>query len=80
MKEITRIHLAALPYNIEVAAKKELEKYLHAIESSLGADSDAMREIESRITEIPVSYTHLDVYKRQRFFCSSSAFLRRIFW
>jgi phage shock protein PspC (stress-responsive transcriptional regulator) len=56
MKEITRIHLAALPYNIEVAAKKELEKYLHAIESSLGADSDAMREIESRITEILIEH------------------------
>ncbi|HRC28544.1 MAG TPA: PspC domain-containing protein [Candidatus Saccharimonas sp.] len=56
MKEITRIHLAALPYNIEVAAKKELEKYLHAIESSLAADGDAMREIESRITEILIEH------------------------
>lgn len=52
MKEVTRISLAQLPYNIEVAAKKELEKYLHAVETSLGADTDAMREIESRIVEI----------------------------
>ena len=52
MKEITRIHLATLPYNIEVNAKKELEKYLQAIEQSLVADEDAMREIEARIAEI----------------------------
>ncbi len=52
MKEITRISLAALPYNIEVTAKKDLEKYLHAIENALGADADAMKEIESRIAEL----------------------------
>ena len=52
MKEITRISLASLPYNIELGAKKELEKYLHAIESALGADSDAMKEIEARIAEL----------------------------
>lgn len=52
MKEITRIHLAALPYNIEVDAKKLLEKYLASIEQSLSADEDAMREIEARMAEI----------------------------
>lgn len=52
MKEITRISLAQLPYNIEVAAKKSLEHYLAAIESSLGADSDTMKEVESRIVEL----------------------------
>lgn len=52
MKEITRISLAQLPYNIEVAAKKSLEQYLAAIESSLGADSDTMKEVESRIVEL----------------------------
>lgn len=52
MNEITRIHLASLPYNAEVAAKKQLETYLAAVKRSLGADDDAMREIEARITEL----------------------------
>lgn len=52
MKEITRINLASLPYNIEVDAKKQLEKYCAAIEHNLGADSDAMREIEARMSEL----------------------------
>lgn len=52
MKEITRIHLAATPFNIEIAAKKELEKYLEAVEGALQADSDALREIEARIIEL----------------------------
>lgn len=52
MKEITRIHLASNPYNIEIDAKKELEKYLRAIEKALGADNDTLREIEARMTEL----------------------------
>lgn len=52
MKEITRISLASLPYNIEIEAKKILEKYLGSIEQSLDADSDTMREIEARIAEL----------------------------
>lgn len=52
MKEITRISLAALPYNIEVDAKKQLEKYLSAINHSLDADVDTMKEIESRVAEL----------------------------
>lgn len=52
MNEITRIHLAATPYNIELAAKKELEIYLQSIEKSLKADAETMREIESRIVEL----------------------------
>lgn len=52
MKEITRIHLAALPYNIEVAAKKDLEVYVDAIRAALNADDEAMKEIESRIAEL----------------------------
>lgn len=52
MKEITRISLASLPYNIEVEAKKKLENYLQAVERSLAADVDAMKEIEARIAEI----------------------------
>ena len=31
MKEITRIHLAKIPYEIEIEAKKDLEKYLNAL-------------------------------------------------
>ena len=52
MKEVTRISLASLPYDIEVEAKKAIEKYLHAIEVSLDADSDTMKEIEARIVEL----------------------------
>lgn len=52
MKEITRIHLAATPFNAEVYVRKELEIYLAAIEKSLQADEDAMREIEARIVEL----------------------------
>ena len=52
MKEITRIHLAATPYNIEVAAKKDLEKYITSIESALGADDETVREIEARMIEL----------------------------
>jgi phage shock protein PspC (stress-responsive transcriptional regulator) len=52
MKEITRIHLAATPFNIEVGAKKELEMYIDAIEVALHADVNAMREIEARMVEL----------------------------
>lgn len=52
MKEITRIHLARTPFNIEVEARKALEKYLTAIEKALNADDDTMREIEARVIEI----------------------------
>ncbi len=52
MKEITRVHLATIPYHMEIVAKKELENYLAAIQRSLGADEDAMREIEARIVEL----------------------------
>ena len=52
MKEITRIHLASIPFNIEVDAKKSLEKYLASVEKSLGADKDTIREIEARMAEI----------------------------
>jgi phage shock protein PspC (stress-responsive transcriptional regulator) len=52
MKEVTRISLAALPYNVEIDAKKELEKYLRDVERSLDADADAMKEIEARMAEL----------------------------
>lgn len=52
MNEITRIHLAKTPYNIETQAHTALRSYLDAIEKALHADADAMREIESRMTEL----------------------------
>lgn len=52
MNEITRIHLAKTPYNIEIQAHAVLRSYLDAIEKALHADVDAMREIESRMTEL----------------------------
>ena len=52
MKEITRIHLAATPYNIEIGAKKELETYVSGIEKALSADEDTLREIEARMMEL----------------------------
>ncbi len=52
MKEITRVHLAKTPYDIEVDAKKALEKYLAGIKTSMNADDEAMREIEARMVEL----------------------------
>jgi phage shock protein PspC (stress-responsive transcriptional regulator) len=52
MNEITRIHLAKTPYNIETQAHSALRAYLDAIEKALHADTDAMREIESRMSEL----------------------------
>lgn len=51
MKEITRVHLAKTAFDVEVEAKKELEKYLKAIERAMDSD-DAMREIEARMVEL----------------------------
>ncbi len=52
MKEITRIHLAKTAYDIEIAAKDSLQKYLSAIEKTIDDKSDTMNEIEARITEL----------------------------
>ncbi|MES2630908.1 MAG: PspC domain-containing protein [Patescibacteria group bacterium] len=51
MNEITRIHLAKTPYDIEVAAKKELEKYIKSLETYT-QDADVLTDIEIRITEL----------------------------
>lgn len=51
MKEITRIHIAKTPYDIELAAKKELETYLHSLET-YSSDQEIIEDIEIRITEI----------------------------
>jgi phage shock protein PspC (stress-responsive transcriptional regulator) len=51
MKEITRIHIAKVPYDIELAAKKELERYIHNLEA-YADDDDLLQDIEIRITEL----------------------------
>lgn len=52
MKEITRIHLARTPFDVEIDAKKQLEAYLKAVQKALGANDDMIREIEARMVEI----------------------------
>lgn len=51
MKEITRIHIAKIPYDIEISAKKDLEQYLHTLES-YGSDDEIINDIEIRMTEL----------------------------
>ena len=51
MKEITRIHLAKIPYEIEISAKKQLEKYLKDLKI-YSSDKDIFEDVEIRITEI----------------------------
>ena len=51
MKEITRIHLAKVPYEIEIDAKKVLQKYLDELKK-YSADEDIFSDVEIRITEI----------------------------
>jgi phage shock protein PspC (stress-responsive transcriptional regulator) len=51
MKEITRIHIAKVPYDAEVEAKKELESYIKKLEV-YSTDTEIINDIEIRITEI----------------------------
>lgn len=51
MKEITRIHIAKTPYDIELSAKKELEKYIKSL-SLYADDPEVMSDVEVRITEL----------------------------
>ena len=51
MKEITRIHLAKTPYDIELDAKEVLQKYLSEIKQMMGSE-DTMYEIEARRVEL----------------------------
>lgn len=53
MKEVTRIHIAKTSYDIELTAKKELEKYIHSLEA-YAQDSEVIQDIEIRITELLV--------------------------
>jgi len=51
MKDITRIHIAKVPYNVELSAKKKLETYITALETYT-ADSELLADIEIRMTEL----------------------------
>jgi phage shock protein PspC (stress-responsive transcriptional regulator) len=51
MKEITRIHIAKISYDIEIKAKKELEAYLKILEA-YSNDTEIIEDVELRITEI----------------------------
>jgi phage shock protein PspC (stress-responsive transcriptional regulator) len=51
MKEVTRIHIAKTSYDVEIAAKKDLEAYLKALEA-YSHDTDLVEDVEIRMTEI----------------------------
>ena len=51
MNEITRIHIAKIPYDIEISAKKEIERYIKSLEA-YAKDAELLRDIEIRITEL----------------------------
>lgn len=51
MKEITRIHLAKVAYDIELDAKKDVQAYIHALER-YADDPDLLGDIEIRMTEL----------------------------
>ena len=51
MKEINRIHLAKVPYEIEIDAKKELTKYFNDLQKYAN-DESIFDDVEIRVTEI----------------------------
>jgi len=51
MKDITRIHIAKVAYEIELAAKKKLEAYIAQLEA-YAQDVEVLEDIEIRITEL----------------------------
>lgn len=51
MNEITRIHLAKVAYDIDIAAKKYLEKYIKELEEFTGS-GEVLNDIEIRMTEL----------------------------
>lgn len=51
MKEIIRIHIAKVAYDIELDAKKELEKYLKNLEKYAG-EPEVYEDMEIRVTEL----------------------------
>lgn len=50
MKEITRIHLAKVPFEIEIEAKKQFEKYF--LELKKCSNEEILSDVEIRIVEI----------------------------
>lgn len=51
MKEITRIHVAKIAYDIELDAKKAIQQYINALERYTD-DREVLEDIEIRITEL----------------------------
>lgn len=51
MNEITRIHIAKTAYDIEITAKKQLEKYIKSLEAYT-QDQEVLSDIEIRMTEL----------------------------
>lgn len=51
MKEITRIHIAKVAYDIELDAKKDIQAYISALER-YADDAELLGDIEIRITEL----------------------------
>ncbi len=51
MNEITRIHIAKIPYEIDVNAKKKLETYSKQLERAIN-DREVMLDIETRMAEL----------------------------
>lgn len=51
MKEVTRIHIAKVSYEIELAAKKQLESYIDAL-TNYADDENVIEDIEIRVTEL----------------------------
>lgn len=51
MNEITRIHIAKVAYDIELTAKKQLEKYIKSLDAYT-QDKEVLDDIEIRVTEL----------------------------
>ncbi|HEX7483777.1 MAG TPA: PspC domain-containing protein [Candidatus Saccharimonadales bacterium] len=51
MNEITRIHLAKVPYEIEINAKKDLQRYIDSL-AAYAETPDVLEDIEIRMTEL----------------------------
>ena len=58
MNEITRIHLAKVPYDIEVEAKKDLQKYIDSL-AAYAESPEVLEDIEIRMTEL-LSERHIE--------------------
>ncbi|HEU4914545.1 MAG TPA: PspC domain-containing protein [Candidatus Saccharimonadales bacterium] len=52
MNEIKKIHLGRQPFTISVDAHRLLRVYLEAIEAQVGAKSEVLKEVETRMAEL----------------------------